>query len=699
MYGNFYIPQEWQEWSVNRLLGQSQSGAAAFVQRKSGDKTDFAYIKMINISGDGNKTETIQRQIENLTEEIKIRSRNLIEYEDFLIKENEGYQFFARMEYLQSLSDLLERFGKLSETDVIRLGIDMCKALIALKSKNIVHGHINPGNIFCDTDGNFKLGGVGTLGRLDYLISGSMSDFETYFTAPEATNSPVRNNSTDIYAVGSVLYFLLNNNKPPFVDQNFSQLSYKDREDYINGKMSGAQFPSPVNCKNEYLINIISTACEFDPNRRWKNPEAMKTALETVLEKENLNNGNNFSWQPEENPPQNFSGGNQNNSNFEVSGFNSHQENFQNPANQPQYNPYDNNKNMNGYVPDNRSYINSYETDKMKKGNKKLAVLVSSVSGVAAAVIIAVLLFVFPGFLNEKDSYSDSGSNTVNTQNSRDEDYLTEKKTEEKTTKAEKIYVPNVTDMKESDAKETLADEGFDVDIEYQYSDDVDKNRVISQSPKGGDKAEKGETVTIVVSEGTESKPSPEYYSQKIEVETSGTYATMELFQWNGKEWESLFYTANVRIGENGASYSYGEGMKVTPKGTFDIGFCYGLTQPETGLRFKQVTSRSVFVDDPDSQYYNMLVDRYALSGDVSYENTYDQFAVNNYYSTCIFIEHNGDGETVGTASPNMGSVITICGKNGNLNPTFGCIDITTNDMYYLLRYLDEEKHPVIIIS
>ena len=690
MYGDFYIPQEWQQWSLSRLLGQSQTDAVALVQRKIGLKTDFSYIKMINISG-GQDAESVQSQIEDLTEEVKIRNNNLVRYEDFIIKENEGYQFFAHMEYVQSLNDLLERYGKLSETDIIRLGIDMCKALIQLKSKNIVHGHIHPGNIFCDVDGNFKLGGVGTLGRLDYLISGSMSDLETYFTAPEATNSPVRNNLTDIYSVGSVLYFLLNNNKPSFVDQNFSQLSYKDKEDYINGKMSGAQFPSPVNCKNEYLKNIISTACEFDHDRRWKNPEAMKNALENILEEENSKNKNSFEIPAAQMPSPNFYSGN---NTFENNGFNG--QNNVNPPYQPNTPPVNNNFGG-GYVPNNNTYANNPTANKsLNKGNKKLAVLVSSISGAAVAVIIAVLLFVYPGFLSGKDNYPVNSTNIVNRQD--DNDFM-EEKTEEKTTKTEKVYVPNVTDMKESDAEETLADEGFEVDIEYEYSDDVDKNRVISQSPKGGDKAEEGSTVTLVVSKGTESKPSPEYYSQKIEVETSGTYATMELLQWNGKEWESLFYTANVRIGENGASYDYGEGKKTTPKGTFDIGFCYGLTQPETGLRFKQLTSSSVFVDDPDSQYYNMLVDRYVLSGDVSYENTYDQFANKNYYSTCIFIEHNGDGETVGTASPNMGSVITICGKNGNLNSTFGCIDITTNDMYYLLRYLDEEKNPVIIIS
>ena len=106
-----------------------------------------------------------------------------------------------------------------------------------------------------------------------------------------------------------------------------------------------------------------------------------------------------------------------------------------------------------------------------------------------------------------------------------------------------------------------------------------------------------------------------------------------------------------------------------------------------------------MFVDDPLSLYYNMLVDKDILIDGISYENTYEQFKTENYYSTCIFIEHNGDGETIGTAIPHVGSVITICGKNGSLNSTFGCIDIISNDMEMLLSYLDEDLSPVIIIS
>ena len=221
--------------------------------------------------------------------------------------------------------------------------------------------------------------------------------------------------------------------------------------------MSGAQFPSPVNCKNEYLKNIISTACEFDPDRRWKNPEAMKNALENILEEENSKNKNSFEIPAAQMPSPNFYSGN---NTFENNGFNG--QNNVNPPYQPNTPPVNNNFGG-GYVPNNNTYANNPTANKsLNKGNKKLAVLVSSISGAAVAVIIAVLLFVYPGFLSGKDNYPVNSTNIVNRQD--DNDFM-EEKTEEKTTKTEKVYVPNVTDMKESDAEETLADEGFEVEI------------------------------------------------------------------------------------------------------------------------------------------------------------------------------------------------------------------------------------------
>jgi serine/threonine protein kinase/beta-lactam-binding protein with PASTA domain len=67
----------------------------------------------------------------------------------------------------------------------------------------------------------------------------------------------------------------------------------------------------------------------------------------------------------------------------------------------------------------------------------------------------------------------------------------------------EPVAVPNFTGQSSGSASSGLRGRGFLVRIVYAYSDDVDKGRVISQSPSGGTRF-RGDTITINVSNGPE---------------------------------------------------------------------------------------------------------------------------------------------------------------------------------------------------
>lgn len=65
--------------------------------------------------------------------------------------------------------------------------------------------------------------------------------------------------------------------------------------------------------------------------------------------------------------------------------------------------------------------------------------------------------------------------------------------------------VPNVVGKEENTAKKELEDAGFQVAKDYTYDSTVEAGRVISQDPEGTTTAEKGSTVTILISQGVES--------------------------------------------------------------------------------------------------------------------------------------------------------------------------------------------------
>ena len=66
----------------------------------------------------------------------------------------------------------------------------------------------------------------------------------------------------------------------------------------------------------------------------------------------------------------------------------------------------------------------------------------------------------------------------------------------------QQVTVPNVLNFTESDAKAQLQSDGFDVSVDRAPSSTVPSGTVISQSPSANKKADKGSTVTIVVSSG-----------------------------------------------------------------------------------------------------------------------------------------------------------------------------------------------------
>ena len=71
---------------------------------------------------------------------------------------------------------------------------------------------------------------------------------------------------------------------------------------------------------------------------------------------------------------------------------------------------------------------------------------------------------------------------------------------------AEEVDVPEVTNYEDAQAVTLLQEAGFEVSHAYDYSDDVEKDKVIKTEPAGGTKAAKGSKVIVTVSNGSEKK-------------------------------------------------------------------------------------------------------------------------------------------------------------------------------------------------
>ena len=323
------------------------------------------------------------------------------------------------------------------------------------------------------------------------------------------------------------------------------------------------------------------------------------------------------------------------------------------------------------------------KSKKPKIDNDMMKIMIPIVSSVAVIAIVFGILGITGNLSFSRNNQNYANRSTSSYDRNTDENSLSGRSTQ-----SAEIKQPQVDDSFQQqgtgqqpmqDAASNPASQGNDASQKMSINDTVAPETAAPAQP---------------LSPQTTDAP---YNSQRVLVWNSRNGWMLEFEQWEGGKWVQKMQTAAF-IGKNGTSANTREGDHKTPEGTFNILFCYGVTEINTNLRFRKISRCDVFVDDADSAYYNTIVDSAYISAGTSHEKTYNQFS-SGQYTTCIFFDFNGDGEGAYTSTGGRGSVRTLRGRTGKLQETLGDIDIASGDMATLLAYLDSAKHPIIIIG
>lgn len=290
-------------WTLNRLIGEGSYGKVYEATREDFGVTYTAAIKIITIPQNKSEIKSVMSEgmdeksvtqyfrtmVEEIVREFSLMSRlegtaNVVGYKDHIVlpHENEvGWDIIIRMELLTPLLDYLGQ-REFNQQDVIKLGIDLCRALELCQRFNIVHRDIKPENIFVSELGDYKLGDFGIARTVEKTTDG-LSKKGTYtYMAPEVYKENAYGSSVDIYSLGLVLYRLLNDNRAPFLPQYPAPITYSDRETALAKRISGEQLPAPHHADGQ-LAEIVLKACAYDPKDRYSDPLDMKKELEYVL--------------------------------------------------------------------------------------------------------------------------------------------------------------------------------------------------------------------------------------------------------------------------------------------------------------------------------------------------------------------------------------------------------------------------------
>ena len=293
----------WPEWEIVRPLGEGAFGKVYEIKRGEGELEERAALKVIRIPqsesevkyliSEGADEASVSAHFKELagqlSNEIATQAKlkgnsNIVSYEDRKIIPDEdgvGYTILIRMELLTSLLDHMTAHP-MSHDDVLRLGLDMSKALLLCERHHIIHRDIKPQNIFISPNGDYKLGDFGVARQLEQTTN-NLSRKGTYnYMAPEVFHGRPSNATVDIYSLGIVLYTLLNGNRAPFLPPPPAALpNAKERETAQHKRLSGEPLP-PLPGVPAVLNELILRMCAFEPKERYQNARELAEAMEGV---------------------------------------------------------------------------------------------------------------------------------------------------------------------------------------------------------------------------------------------------------------------------------------------------------------------------------------------------------------------------------------------------------------------------------
>ena len=291
----------WLGWKTIRLIGRGSFGTVYEIQRELIDGTvESAAMKVITIPqnsddieemyGDGldeeSITETFHEHLKNIVAEYTLMQKlngnaNVVNCKDISYIQHSdgiGWDIFIRMELLTPLTRSLPEY--IDEKTVVKIGRDICNALVLCKKYDIVHRDIKPQNIFVSASGDYKLGDFGIAKTVEKTMGGTKIGTYKYM-APEVYNNQPYGSAADIYSLGLVLYWLLNERRMPFMPLPPAKILAGQDETARQRRLSDEPLPVPAHGSTE-LKRIVLKACTYDPKERYHTADEMLADLNAL---------------------------------------------------------------------------------------------------------------------------------------------------------------------------------------------------------------------------------------------------------------------------------------------------------------------------------------------------------------------------------------------------------------------------------
>lgn len=141
----------------------------------------------------------------------------------------------------------------MDQETVLRMGVEICQYL----KRGVPHGEIRSSGILVSEDEKFVL------------------KEENLYMDPDP--------AADVYALGMLMYRLLNNGRLPFMPPYPRQVTPQEKEQAIQRCLAGEPLPDPAD-GGPAMGDVLRKACHADRSMRYQTARELETALNSVLE-------------------------------------------------------------------------------------------------------------------------------------------------------------------------------------------------------------------------------------------------------------------------------------------------------------------------------------------------------------------------------------------------------------------------------
>ena len=518
--------------------------------------------------------------------------------------EDDG-RYFIVMELVEgiTLKEFINLNGKIGMAQAIDFSIQIASGLEAAHEHHVIHRDIKPQNIIVSKSGNLKVTDFGIAKAATSTTMSTTGIGSVHYISPEQARGGYSDERSDIYSLGITMYEMVTGRVPFEGDTNVAIALMHIQNDMIPPRQLYPDiYPS--------FEKIIMKATQKKPERRYLTAAALIADLNRVKDNPNIDiivapptitgaptqqfttedmqrikNGSAARGRREEEPVDDTlvvpesSEVSPDRSRIEAilrqaedeySYDDDDEEEYEAPVRRPeprraeQRRPEPKRGSLKRVSDDeDEPYIrDDYEDDDESDVDPKLEKAVM-IGGVAAAIILAVLIFVFVGNMagwfnfgktNKTEATTEEGSTDTTEvakvempdliglsqkaaekdlkevglnnyqfvqENSVDvkEGYVISQSVEESTeiakdtqiiitvsAGAEELQVTDVKGMDEDEAYAVLEKQGFKPTRSYKFDDEIEKGKVISTDPAAGSSLKAAEPIVMYISQGSEEK-------------------------------------------------------------------------------------------------------------------------------------------------------------------------------------------------